>query len=144
MIVGGLIVFVAVSAVLGRIFTVDGAEQAAVTALLIDEAHGNAAGVIARIDGCGSSAACRAKVTATVAKLHRSGDVVVVNYTPSSGFSLSSTNGVGRVAYTIGNSMPIVQCLRIHRSGNPITGVTIHLRVLSRRIAGGADCPKHF
>jgi hypothetical protein len=140
----GVVIFLVVSAVLARILTVDNAEQQAVTALLSDQARGDAAAMIRRIDGCAHSPACQAGVRYNAANLKRPGQVVIVQYLPSSGFSMSSTVGVARVAYTVGSSRPIVQCVRIRRAGNPITGITFQLLVLSRRIYSDADCPTRF
>ena len=71
----GLVVFLAVSALLARAFSVDGAEQSAITVVLQAEARGDAGGVVARIEDCGSSPACRARAQLNAASLKASGPV---------------------------------------------------------------------
>lgn len=52
--------------------------------------------------------------------------------------------GTARVAWVAGNSLPRVQCLAVRHAGSVFSGFTVELLVVSRRIASGADCPKHF
>ena len=47
----GIVVFVVVSALLARAFSVDGAEQSAITSVLQAEARGDAAGVVGADQG---------------------------------------------------------------------------------------------
>jgi hypothetical protein len=144
LIVIGLILFFAISAVLARVFSATNAEQAAVTDLVTAEARGDAAAVVADLDGCDRSQACQAGVAADVAALKHPGTVQIAQYSPSTSFSLSTTVGVARVAWAAGDSKPYVQCVRVRRAGNALSGQTIELLVLSARIRSGADCPKHF
>jgi hypothetical protein len=51
---------------------------------------------------------------------------------------------VARVAWQAGGSLPIVQCLRVRRAGNAVSGLRVELLELSRRIASDADCPARF
>jgi hypothetical protein len=140
----GIALFIAISAILARVFTAAGAEQAAVTDLLVLEAKGDAPGVIARIQGCAQSATCKANVAYDVAHLKHPGPVSIAQYSPSSSGSLTTTTGVARVAWTVGDSKPIVQCVKVRTAGSAISGQLIQLLVLSRRIRSGADCPKRF
>ena len=50
-IVIGVLVFLLISALLARVFSADGAERSAITALVTAEARGDVAQVIAKIDG---------------------------------------------------------------------------------------------
>lgn len=140
----GVIVFLLISAVLARAFSVDSAERSAITAVLQAEARGDAAGVISRFSGCQSDAACRARATAVAAALRRPGHVSVIQLQSSAGFSLGSTRGTARVAWSIAGGLPIVQCVRVHRAGNVISGLHVELLALSKRIASDADCPASF
>jgi hypothetical protein len=144
LIVIAAIVFVAISALLGRALSVDGAERAAITSLLQAEARGDAAGMIARIRGCAASAGCRARVAVDVAYLRRPGKVLILELNPSAGFSLGSTVGTARVAWRAGNALPIVQCVRVHRAGNVLSGLTVRLLEISARIKTDADCPATY
>ena len=54
----GLVVFLAVSAILARVFSIDGAERSAITALVQAEARGDQSGMIKQLYHCGDPA-CR-------------------------------------------------------------------------------------
>jgi hypothetical protein len=140
----GVLAFLAVSALLARVLSVDGAERSAITALVQAEARGDAAGMEARIQRCGASAACRARVAADAAALKRPGDVAIIQLTPSAGFSLSSTLGTARVAWRADGSLPVVQCVRVRRAGDAISGLHVELLELSAKIKSDADCPTRF
>lgn len=140
----GLALFLFISLILARVFSADGAERTAITLLIRDEARGNQASMIARITGCARSAACRARVAEDAAALRRPGTVAIVQLQPSAGFSLTGAVGTARVAWTGGGSLPIVQCVRVRRAGDAISGITIELLALSARIKSDADCPRRF
>lgn len=140
----GVIVFLLISAVLARAFSVDSAERSALTAVVQAEARGDSAGVIARFDGCAAQPACRARAQADVAALRRPGRVSVIQIQTSAGFSLTSTRGTARVVWSVAGGLPIVQCVRVHRAGDVISGLRVKLLAISRRIASDADCPATF
>lgn len=140
----GVLLFLAISALLARAFSVEGAERAAITRLVDAEARGRAGAMIELITGCGGEPLCRARASADAAALRRSGRVAVLELNPSAGFSLAATVGTARVAWRAGSSLPVVQCVRVRRSGNVISGVTVQLLEISRRIKSGADCPQRY
>jgi hypothetical protein len=140
----GVVVFLLVSALLARAFSVDSAERSAITSVVQAEARGDTAAVINRFSGCATSPACRARARADVAALHRAGAVAVIQVQASAGFSLTGSRGIARVAWSIGGSLPIVQCVRVHRAGNVFSGLRIELLALSRRIASDGACPTSF
>ncbi len=144
LVVAGLVVFVAISALLARVLTVDGAEQSAVTALVQAEARGDQAGMLDRLQACRESAACRARVAYDAAALTRSGAVSILTYQQSAGLWLSSTTGTARVAWKTPSSLPIVQCVRVRRGGDVFTGLRLELLTVSTRIKSDADCPAHY
>jgi hypothetical protein len=145
LIAAAVIVFLVISAGLARIFNAQSSERDAVTALISAEARGDQAAVIARITGCAASAACRARVATDASALRRPGRVAVLEYTDGTGFGLGGASGTGRIAWEIVDSTkPIVQCVRVERTGNLISGFAIHLLELSKRIKSSADCPKHY
>ena len=139
-----MLVFLIISALLARTFSANGAEQTAITNLLKAEAAGNEAGMIARIDGCPQSTSCRARVAQDAARLKRSGPFSIINLQPSTSFSITGMTGTARVAWRAGSSLPIVQCLRIRRSGNVISGLHVHVLELSARIKSTHACPAHY
>lgn len=139
-----LVVFVLISGLLARAFSIDGAERAAITQLVQDEAHGNSAAMRKLILDCARSVTCRARVTADAASLRRSGRVSILELNPSAGFSLTSTLGVARVAWRAGSALPVTQCVRVHRAGNVISGLSVQLLEISARIGTGSNCPDRF
>jgi hypothetical protein len=140
----GVVVVLVVSALLARAFSVDSAEQSAITALLQAEARGDAAGMVVRIRDCGQSATCRARAATDAAALRRPGSVSVIKLDSSAGFSLGSTLGTARVAWRIGQGLPIVQCVRVRRAGNVLSGLRVELLEISRRIPSDKDCPARY
>lgn len=136
-----LLLFLGISALLARVFSVDGAERSAITSLVAAEARGDANGVIARIKGCEASAACRARAQANAARLKHRGSVSIIQLETSAGFSLTETLGTARVAWNVGGSLPIVQCVRVRRAGNALSGLRIELLAISPRLPGNSTCP---
>jgi hypothetical protein len=140
-IVAGVLLFLAISALLARVFSVDDAERSAITSLVQTEAHGNANGVIARLDGCAQDAACRSRAVLDAAALKHRGSISILELNPSAGFSLTSTLGTARVAWNVGGSLPIVQCVGVRRAGNALSGLRVQLLSISQKLAGDATCP---
>jgi hypothetical protein len=57
---------------------------------------------------------------------------------------LTATLGTARVAWLVGSSLPIVQCVRVRHAGDVLGGFRIELLAVSRRIKSDAACPAHF
>jgi hypothetical protein len=144
LIVVGIAVFLIVSALLARVFSVDGAEQSAITALVQAQARGDQNAMLSRIKGCRQSDACRARVAQDAVTLKRAGTVSILQLQQSAGFSLTSTTGTARVAWKTPSSLPIVQCVRVRRAGDVFTGLHVELLTLSTRIKSDADCPARY
>jgi hypothetical protein len=144
LIAAGLLVFLAVSALLARVWSADGAETSAITSLVKAEARGDEKDAVGRILGCRADVSCRSRVAQNVTALRRPGSVSIIQIQPSTGFSLTSTLGTARVAWTVGSSLPIVQCLRVRHAGNVLSGVHVELLKISARIQSDADCPARF
>jgi hypothetical protein len=144
LIVVAVVVFLGISGLLARAFSVGGAETAAITSLVKAEARGDGSAVISLIQGCRESAACRTMANGLATRLLHPGNVSIAQLNPSAQFSLGSTLGTARVAWFAGGSTPRVQCVRVRHAGNVLSGFHIELLTVSRRIAGGADCPAKF
>jgi len=140
----GVLVFVGVSALLARVFSVDSVERSAITSLVQAEARGDPAYLLDHLGGCRQSAACRDRVTQNIAALTHPGSVKIIQILPSAGFSLTGTLGTARVAWEVGSSLPIVQCLRVRRAGNALRGLSVELLAITPRIASDSDCPSSF
>lgn len=136
-----VLAFLAVSAALARVLSANGAERSAIERLLAAQARGDAAELIARIDGCAASAACRATARANAARLRSAGRVAIVRLDPSTSFSLGGSDGVARVVWKTPSRLTTVQCVHVRRGGDVLDGLTVELRSLSRPIAREASCP---
>lgn len=144
LIAAGVVLFLVISALLARALSIDGAEQAAITSLVQAEARGNAAAMIGEIDGCAGNAACRRRIARDVEKLRRHGAVTILELGQSAGFSLGSTVGTARVVWRAGEALPVVQCVRVRRAGNVLSGLHVELLEVSLKIKTSADCPARY
>jgi hypothetical protein len=86
--------------------------------------------VLARLPACRAEPACVQVTRARVERLERPGAVQILNYQPSTRLSLTRRTGTGRVAWRAGQSLPVVQCVRVRREG-PLTGGGVELLALS-------------
>lgn len=139
-----VVLFLAISALLARVFSLSGAEQAAITGLVQAEARGDAGAMSAKIQDCAPSPGCQDRVATDAAALRRPGTIQILQLNQSAGFSLGSTLGTARVAWRAGAALPIVQCVRVRRAGNALTGQHVELLEISVRINSGADCPARY
>jgi hypothetical protein len=144
LIAAGVTVFLVLSALLARALSVGGAEDSAITSLVTAEARGDAAKVVAAITGCRGDRACQARAATNAAALERRGTVSIIQIQGSAGFSLTGSEGTARVAWLVGSSLPIVQCVRVRRGGDVLQGFEIELLAVSPRIKSDADCPARF
>jgi hypothetical protein len=126
------------------VYSANSAEQSAITALVKDEAHGDANAIIDDIAGCRNMPACRRRATQLASALAQPGAVSIIQLQPSTNFSVADTQGTARVAWDVGSSLPIVQCVRVHRTGNAISGLRVRLIEVSRRIKSDTACPARF
>ncbi len=144
LIVLGVIAFLGISAILARVYSADNAERSALTGLVQAEARGDSAGVIARIKDCARQPVCTARAATLASALRHSGQVQVLQIVASTGFNVVSTTGTARVAWQVGGSLPIVQCVVVRRAGNAVSGLHVELIKVSPRIKSDADCPARF
>jgi hypothetical protein len=136
-----VLLFLAVSALLARALSVDGAERAAIVQLVHAETRGDSSAMVRLLSGCRPSPSCRASAAQEAATLRHPGAVSIVQVNPSAGFSLTGTLGTARVVWQAGSQLPVVQCVRVRRAGNVISGLQIELLSISRRIKTSAACP---
>jgi hypothetical protein len=143
-IAAAIILFLLVSALLARVLSANSAEQSAITSLVKDEARGDANAVLDDIAECRTSPACRTRAAENATALKHSGAVSIIQIQPSTSFSIAGTLGTARVAWNVGGSLPIVQCVRVHRTGNAISGLKVDLLEVSRRIKSDTACPARY
>jgi len=143
-IVAPVVAFLAISALLARALSEPEAERSEITALIDAEARGDTTTMLDRIDSCRASAACAARVKAVAHALTRPGPVAILQINTSTGFALSGGLGTARVAWKTASTLPIVQCVRVRRTGNALTGLHVKLVELSKRIPSSNDCPASY
>jgi hypothetical protein len=144
LILSGIVLFVVISALLARAFNADGAERSSITTLIEAQARGDQNAMLDQISGCRESPACRARVTYNIASLKAPGSVSIIQLQPSTGFSLGGSVGTARVAWNVGASLPIVQCVRVRIAGNVVRGLRVQLLEISKRIKSDTACPARY
>jgi hypothetical protein len=143
-IVVGILLFLVISALLARVFSANSAEQSAITSLVQSEAKGDVNEIVNQVRRCRTDPSCRQRAAVNAAALKHAGSVSIIQLQPSTSFSLGGTEGTARVAWNVGGSLPIVQCVKVRRAGNPVGGLSVQLLVVSKRIASDAACPAHY
>jgi hypothetical protein len=136
-----VVAFGAISVLVARLLGASTAARDDVTELIKLQAHGDAAGVVRRIDGCQADATCTDQITAQVSRLRTVGRVRIVRVDDVANLSLGSRTDTARVVWKAGKRLPTVQCVRVRRSGNPISGYDIDILALSPAIGREASCP---
>lgn len=138
----GVLVFLAISFAVARFLTTEGDERAAVNRLLEAQAAGDAAEMLDTLgDGCRADARCRETVEENARELRRSGDPKIISLKSDTAYVLGEATGTTRVAWTaLGDSLPVVQCLEVHRGGNALTGRTVTLLRISAPIGNESSC----
>lgn len=143
LILGGVIVVLG-GVVLARFLSVENAERDADLALIRAEARGDAAAMIDQLSGCRASSACVASVRANASnpRTRRNGAVKILSLSSPTAYSFGGASGKTRLAWTVIGTLPVVQCIEVHRTGNFLTGIHVHLITLSAPIAGNGKCGK--
>src|SRR5207237_9775347 len=102
-------------------------------ALIEAEAHAEEGKMIDRIHGCRSEPSCVASVRANLAnpRLRRAGAVKILQLESNTAYTLTGATGNSRVAWTVIGKLPVVQCIRVRRGGNVLTGISVTLLSLS-------------
>jgi hypothetical protein len=136
----GLLLFLALSALLARWLSVENAERDKDAALLQAQATGDVPAMLAQLDGCRRRPSCVATVREDATRLRRPGAVKILALKSSTAYSLTGASGATRLAWTVIGRLPVVQCVQVRRSGNALTGITVALLSLSAPIPNEADC----
>ncbi|MFN8130022.1 MAG: hypothetical protein U0R70_00575 [Solirubrobacteraceae bacterium] len=135
-----VLAFVVVSFVLARVLTAGNAERSAAIDVVQDEARGSTAAVAGAIDGCDADAACTARVARVVHRVRRPGKVEILRVDGTGGLEPFGRTTVARVAWKAGDTLPVVQCVSLKRSGDPLTGFEVTVTGVSPPIGRQASC----
>jgi hypothetical protein len=137
-IAGGILIFLAVSLLVGRWLAVENTERAAVTRLLQAQARGDA-GAMLRDLRC-PDAGCEAVARANAARLRAPGRLSIARYDSGTSHALGRAQGQTRVVWTAPGRLTTVQCVLVRRSGTPLSGASVTLLRLSAPIERTAAC----
>lgn len=136
----GVLLFLAVSALLARFLSSENAERDQEVALLQAQARGDVNGMLEKLSGCRESPACLATVRANANSLRRPGAVKIISLKSRTAYSLTGATGKTRLAWTVIGRLPVVQCAEVRRTGSFLSGIEVTLLSLSAPIANEADC----
>ena len=143
MILGIAIAFIAISLGVGRMLAASGAERSQLEQVIRAEAKGDSAGLAALLPACGAGTACRAQVDEVIAKVGAPGQPLeILQIDGGTGSGAGSADGTARIAWHAGTRLPTVQCVKVHRSGDVISGFGIQIVSVSQPIAREGTCEK--
>ncbi|HEU4975006.1 MAG TPA: hypothetical protein VFT50_07925 [Baekduia sp.] len=138
--VPAVVLFLAVSFVVARFLTTENRERDRIAALLQAEATGDPGAVLARLTAC--DATCAARVRAFVPRLRGTtgADVKVVRLDSGTAYSLGTSEDWTRVVWVRDvDARPVVQCVRVRRSGSPLAERSVSLLRLTAPLASNED-----
>lgn len=137
-----VLLFFTASFFVARWLTAENRERSTVVDLLQKQKQGDAAGMLALLDGCAQKPQCRADVKANARRLRGGGPLTILRYDSASAYSFGDSSGDSRVAWDRGGATAaVVQCVAVERRGLAFLGGSIVLRSISRPIAGESVCP---
>ena len=135
----GVIVFLVISGLLARWLSIENVERRDIGNLLAAEARGDPQAMLAQLRRC--DARCSAIVRADARRLKRAGSVQILAYQSQTAYSLTTNTGDTRVAWKSSRGgLPVVQCVRVERRGNAVSGLTVTLLGIFS-IGDTTDCP---
>ena len=138
-IVFGGFFFLGTSIFLARGFSATNAERGKVFEVLRAQAVGDSDRVLELLPDCAEVPACATTVRTRAPRLRRSGKVDILQYKPSVQLAVTDEEGTARVAWKAGDSNPIVQCVRVRRTG-ALNGARAELISIGGPLAGEAAC----
>jgi hypothetical protein len=133
-----VLAFLAVAFGLARWLTTDNTERAKVERLLEAQLRGDARGMLRELDGC--DAACADQARANARRLRRPGKLLIVLYESETSRALGSQRGPTRVVWKTPESLTVVQCVGVRRSGSPLAGQDIALLTIGAPRPRTAPC----
>jgi hypothetical protein len=137
-----VLAFFAISGVLARFLSVENAERDADQALIQAQSKGRVNAMLSQLSGCRERPSCVAEVRARVhnPRLLRPGSVKILQLVSPTAYSLTGATGKTRLAWTVIGTLPVVQCVRVRRTGNFLTGIHVKLLSVSAPISNEGDC----
>lgn len=142
-IVVGVVVFLAISVVVGRWLSADTDERGQVVDVLRAQVRGDANTMLRGLSDC-RDPACIATQRANARTLRRPGELQVALYSSGTAHALSSRTKMTRVVwFTRGREADTkVQCVLVRRTGNVFSGISVKLLNIGAPLADReASCP---
>jgi len=136
-----VVLFALASAGVARVLSANSAERAEVERLVAAQATGDAARAVASVSGCAADPRCVARMRAIVRRVASPGAVAILRLDPSTTTSLGAHTGTARVAWKAGRGLPVVQCVRVRRGGDLLSGFEVALERVSAPIPRESSCP---
>ena len=133
-----VVLLLAVSVFVARWLVVDTVERNKIERLLDAQARGDAASMAEEIRGC--DPACRTSLDVLASRLRGPGDVEIVRYDSGTSHAVGDETKPTRVVWRRGDRIPVVQCVRVRRTGTVLTGMSVTLLDLSGPIGLEASC----
>jgi hypothetical protein len=96
-------------------------------------------GLVARVIGAGSSA--RSRAVAAIKHQPGAHRARILRVDGVGALAPAGRTETARIAWRAGARLPVVQCVRVRRTGDPLAGYRIAVVRVSRPIAREADCP---
>lgn len=137
-----LLVLIVVGGLLARYLSAENAERADDLALVRAEARGDVATMLDRLSGCRADAKCVSQVRSLAgdSRVRQAGAIKLLQVESNTASSLFGATGETRVAWTVLGGTPVVQCIVVQRTGNPLTGIGVKLLSIGAPISNGGDC----
>ena len=132
--------FVVLSLLMARVLTIGNAERDAVYRLVRAEAAGDQAAALSRVHGCAGDTACVERVRRTIARVQHPGTAKLLRFDGPGGIALTGRSGPARVGWKVGPALPVVQCLRLRTTGNPVGGYTVRITRVEEPTALDEPC----
>ncbi|MFN8174313.1 MAG: hypothetical protein U0T02_04510 [Solirubrobacteraceae bacterium] len=136
-----VVLFALVSAGVARVLSANSAERAEVERLVVAQAAGDADRAVKSVPGCAADPRCVARMRAIVRRVASPGTVAILRLDASTTTSLAAHTGTARVAWKAGRALPVVQCVRVRRAGDVVSGFEVSLLRVSAPIARESSCP---
>lgn len=133
-------VFVIFCLVIARVLTIGNAERDAVYRLVRAEAAGDQAAALSRVSGCAGDAACVQRLRRTIARVQHPGAAKLLRFDGPGGLALTGRSGPARVAWKVGSALPVVQCVRLRTTGNPVRGYSVRITGVDEPTALDEPC----
>ncbi len=106
------------------------------------EARGDVGAMLDRLSGCRADAKCLAQVRSVAgdARVRQAGAIKLLQVESKTASALFGATGKTRIAWTVLGGKPVVQCIVVQRTGNPLTGIGVRLLSISAPIRNEGDC----